>query len=157
MAVRDSKKLSPLQRERALATLRQHAIDIVTGEATWEEIDDIGLTRATHLALSRAIERLKVQPDFYLLDQMPLPNLPCKAVKKGDDLCYSIAAASIAAKVTRDHRMVEMETHFPGYGFARHKGYPSAKHMEALWRLGPSPIHRRSFAPVKRCLEAMSG
>jgi len=156
--VRDSKKLTPRRRERALAELHRHAIAIATGEATAREIDGLGLTRATHLALLRAVTGLRVQPDYLLLDFMrSLPReWPCRAVVDGDDLCYSIAAASIAAKVTRDRWMEAADRCYPGYGFARHKGYPTSAHMEALRQLGPCPIHRTSFAPVRRSLARRS-
>lgn len=153
--VRDSKKLSPLQREQAFEELQRHAAALATGQATAFEIDDLGLTRATRLALTRALRHLTIQPDYLLLDFIrPLPEgLPCEAVVKGDDLCYSIAAASIVAKVTRDKWMREADRWFSGYGFARHKGYATLQHREALKRLGPCPIHRRSFAPVRILLE----
>ena len=153
-SIRDSKRLSPRRREQALAQLHRRAVAVATGEATAREIDEIGLTRATHLAVSRAVRALRVQPDYLLLDFMrSLPEeLPCRAIVKGDGLCYSIAAASIAAKVTRDRWMESVDRCFPGYGFARHKGYATPQHLAALRRLGPCPIHRRSFAPVQESL-----
>ena len=152
--VRDSKKLTPRRREQAFAELQRHSIAIATGEATAHEIDEMGLTQATHLALHRALTVLRVQPDYLLLDFMrSLPQEPpCQAVVNGDDLCYSIAAASIAAKVTRDRWMEAADRCFPGYGFARHKGYATSAHIEALQRLGPCSIHRRSFRPVRKSL-----
>jgi len=153
--VRDSKKLSPLQREQALVELQRHAVALATGQATAREVDNLGLTRAIRLALTRALRSLAIQPDYLLLDFMrPLPDaLPCEAIVKGDDLCYSIAAASIVAKVTRDQWMTDADRRFPGYGFAQHKGYATPQHREALKRLGPCPIHRRSFAPVRVLLK----
>lgn len=153
--VRDSKKLSPLQREQALVELQRNAVALSTGQATTREVDNLGLTRATGLALTRALRSLAIQPDYLLLDFMrPLPKgLPCEAIVKGDDLCYSIAAASIVAKVTRDQWMRDADRRFPGYGFARHKGYATPEHREVLVRLGPCPIHRRSFGPVRVLLK----
>lgn len=153
--VRDSKKLSPSQREEALMELERHALALSTGRAEAWEIDLLGLTRAIRLALERALRGFPIQPDYLLLDFMrPLPEgLPCEAIVKGDDLCYSIAAASIVAKVMRDRWMRDADRRFPGYGFARHKGYATFRHREALKRLGPCPIHRRSFAPVRALLD----
>jgi len=152
--VRDSKKMTPHQREQAFAEIQRHTVAVSTGEATAREIDGLGLTRAVHLALTRALQSLPLRPDYLLMDFMhALPEgLPCRALVDGDDSCYSIAAASIAAKVTRDRWMEAADRCFPEYGFARHKGYATQAHLDALHCLGPCPIHRRSFAPLQKRL-----
>ncbi len=149
--VRDSKQLSARQRETVLPLLTDVAIAIATGSASPEEIDRLGIVPAVSLAMSRAVESLSVTPDYLLLDAFPLPDsrLPQKTISKGDALCTSIAAASIAAKVGRDNVMRELDGEFPGYGFASHKGYCSSGHMAALIELGPSEVHRITFAPVR--------
>ena len=149
--IRDSKQLTPAQREEAADILKEKALSMVTGFATHEEIDRIGIAPATRLAMARAINALPLQPQFLLLDAFPLPDvdIPQKAIVRGDALCLSIAAASIIAKVERDRVMVEQDGRYPGYGFASHKGYASSYHLEALRDRGPSPIHRHSFAPVR--------
>lgn len=153
-SVRDSKQMTPLQREVAFAEIQRHALGVSTGEATAREIDGLGLTRAVHLALTRALQSLPLRPDYLLVDFMhALPEgLPCRALVDGDDSCYSIAAASIVAKVTRDRWMEAADRCFPGYGFAEHKGYATPAHLEALRCLGPCPIHRRSFSPLRQPL-----
>ena len=149
--IRDSKQLTPAQREEAADILKEKALSMSTGVATHEEIDRIGIVAATNLAMARAINALPLQPQFLLLDAFPLPDvdIPQKAIVRGDALCLSIAAASIIAKVERDRVMVENDGRYPGYGFASHKGYASSYHLEALRDRGPSPIHRHSFAPVR--------
>lgn len=149
--VRDSKQLTAPQREEAADVLRDKALSMATGLASNEEIDRVGIAPATRLAMERAINALPLQPQFLLLDAFPLPDvdIPQKAIVRGDALCLSIAAASIIAKVERDRVMVEHDGRYPGYGFASHKGYASSYHLEALRERGPSPIHRRSFAPVR--------
>jgi len=149
----DSKQLTARQRERLYAQLTTLAgvaiglavIDVAT-------IDRVNILRATHLGMRQAAEQLA--PDFILVDGLPVPGLPCASrnLVHGDARCASIAAASIIAKVTRDRLMVQAETDYPGYGFARHKGYGTAEHLAALQRLGPCPLHRRSFAPVAAAL-----
>lgn len=149
----DSKQLSARQRERLYAALRQEAA-IGIGVAVIEvaTIDRLNILRATHLGMRQAAAELA--PDFILVDGLPVPGLPCEslALVQGDARCASIAAASIIAKVTRDRLMVAAEETYPGYGFARHKGYGTAAHLAALRRLGPCPLHRRSFAPVAAAL-----
>ena len=135
----------PLAPEALVPLIEEHAIDWGLGWVPPSEIDDVGLHRAGLLAMERAVAALTVPPDAVLVDGRHLPALevPMRALVKGDQLSVSIAAASILAKVARDAVMVELDTIHPGYGFARHKGYPVAEHSEALARLGPTPIHRR--------------
>lgn len=147
----DSKKLSPEQREQIYAELRADArLVIAVGLATAEEIDRLNILRASHLAMERAIRALPEVPDGLLIDGRPVRPFPFvhRAVVGGDGLCFSIAAASIVAKVERDRLMEQAESDFPGYGFARHKGYGTSAHQQALASFGVTPLHRRSFAPV---------
>lgn len=152
--VNDSKVLSSLQRERAFEAIQKNALACAVGSASALEIDESGLTLAVERALLRAIHALGVSPDFLLCDFMRLPSIriPFEAVVDGDALSCSVGAASIAAKVTRDRFMQEMDRLYPGYGFARHVGYATPEHLAALERLGPCPEHRRSFAPVREAL-----
>lgn len=148
----DSKKLSPSRRESFFAMLSgSPAVRYGVGRAEVEEIDSLNILRATHLAMRRALEALLVPPDHVLVDGLPVPGLPCPStpIVRGDSLSLSIAAASIVAKVTRDREMVEMDLLYPQYGFAAHKGYGTAAHMQALLEYGPCPIHRISFRPVR--------
>ena len=148
----DSKQLSAAQREAFYEALMA-APGVERGIASVDagRIDALNILRATHLAMKEAAAQLLPLPDWILVDGLPVRGLPAghTAVVKGDALSYSIAAASVLAKVTRDRWMVECDRQYPGYGFALHKGYGTAAHMEALRRLGPCPIHRRSFAPLK--------
>ncbi len=148
---RDSKLLSPAQRERLVEPIRAAALASATGLATREEIDALGIVPATRLAMQRAIDALGVTPDALLIDAVKLPALalPQKSIIHGDQISLSIACASILAKVTRDRLMIEMDARLPGYGFARHKGYGTAVHRTALETLGASVEHRVSFAPIK--------
>ena len=149
--IRDSKQLTPLQREDAFAALHRQASTLEVGVCSPGEVDELGIVGATRLAMHRALSSAALLPQYLLLDAFPLPNvdIPQKAIIKGDVKCLSIAAASIVAKVTRDRLMrLEEEAH-PGYGFARHKGYGTREHIRNLQLLGPCPIHRRSFAPVR--------
>jgi ribonuclease HII len=118
------------------------------------EIDALNILRATHLAMARALAALQPPPEFALVDGLPVKGLPCphRAIVRGDSLSLSIAAASIIAKVTRDHQLLELDRQFPGYGFAAHKGYGTALHQRALRELGPTPQHRRSFRPIRALL-----
>jgi len=147
----DSKKLSAKRREffYTLLTACPHA-QIGIGSASVEEIDSINILRATHLAMRRALEALDGLPELALVDGLPVKGLPLphQAIVGGDATSLSIAAASVIAKVTRDRLMVEMAATYPGYGFERHKGYGTRIHLEALHKLGPCPIHRKSFGPV---------
>jgi ribonuclease HII len=149
--VRDSKCLIPAMRERLFPRIQEITLSIGIGTASPEEIDSLGIALATRLAMKSAIEQLSPVPQHLLIDYFHLPELPIpqKGIVNGDGLCLSIACASIIAKVTRDRLMVEMDGVHRGYGFARHKGYGTEKHLACLNRLGPSPIHRRSFQPLK--------
>ncbi len=149
--VRDSKMLSPAQREALVAPIRAHALACATGLATRAEIDDIGIVGATRLAMMRAVRALGVAPDALLIDALALPALalPQNAIIRGDQQSLSIACASILAKVTRDKMMIELDGELPGYAFACHKGYGTAAHRAALAALGASHEHRVSFAPIK--------
>jgi ribonuclease HII len=147
----DSKKVSAAKREQLHAILTTTAgILWAVAEAAVEEIDRLNILRATHLAMARAVQGLPSKPDHALVDGLPVRGLPVDhtAVVEGDTLSLSIAAASIIAKVTRDRLMVELDTRFPQYGFARHKGYGVREHLVALRKHGPCPAHRRTFAPV---------
>ena len=149
--IRDSKKLSARQRERAEARIRAEAVAIGIGSVEPDVIDRINILQATHEAMRLAYSQLDPLPDFVLIDGLPVRVFPCesrKALVQGDSHSVSIAAASIVAKVARDRLMCAYDTVYPEYGFAGHKGYGSAKHMDALREHGPCPIHRRSFAPV---------
>ncbi len=149
--VRDSKQLSPRQRERQKAAIEQVATAIGVGWATAAEVDGMGVVPATRLAMARALHRLEGRVDALLIDYLLLPDisLPQRALPKADSLCLSVAAASIVAKVERDRLMIALDSTIPGYGFARHKGYGTRQHREALARLGPSPIHRMSWEPLR--------
>jgi ribonuclease HII len=148
----DSKQLTPARRESFFAFLTASAeIQFALAATGPAEIDKINILRATHRAMNAALAALPAPPDHVLVDGLPGPSLPFPqtALVKGDALSYSIAAASVLAKVTRDRAMLEWDRRYPGYGFARHKGYGTPEHLAALVRFGPCPIHRRSFAPVK--------
>jgi ribonuclease HII len=155
----DSKKLSAKARAALEIEIKQVAVAWCIGLASIEEIEELNILHAAGLAMCRAIEGLSVKPDMALVDGNYAFKLPCpiKTVIKGDSLSCSIAAASILAKEARDRIMVEMDTLYPGYGFAGHKGYHAAIHLEGLRRLGPSPIHRMSWAPVKAALAGELG
>ncbi|MFV8781820.1 ribonuclease HII [Microbulbifer sp. SA54] len=153
----DSKKLSEKKRDLLFDEIREKALSFAIARATVEEIDQLNILQASLLAMRRAVEQLAVQPEFVLVDgnRKPVWGYDCDTVVKGDDRVAAIAAASILAKVTRDREMTLLDQCYPGYGLAGHKGYPTKLHMEALERLGPSPIHRRSFGPVRRQLELL--
>ncbi len=148
--VRDSKQLSAEQRTMAAAAILRHAVDVGVGWSSHHVVDESGLTAANMHAMARAVRRLKLRPDSLLIDYFRLApcDLPQTCVTRGDSRCLSIAAASVVAKVFRDRWMEKCENRFPGYGFAQHKGYGTPAHRRALERLGPSPIHRLSFAPL---------
>ena len=148
----DSKKLTPLQREQADLEIREKALAVSIGEAGPEEIDRHGIVAATRLAMLRAVRGLSPQPQHLLVDYLSLDEvgLPSTPVTRGDSLSCSIAAASIVAKVARDRLMCRTTNHWPGYGFHQHKGYATPTHLRQLFRLGPAPIHRFTFAPVRR-------
>lgn len=149
--VRDSKQLTPARRQLLSEHIHEIATSIGIGIASHEFIDTQGLTRARRLAMKTAIDQLSPPPESLLIDYLSLPNvpLPQKGIKNGDSLCVSIACASIMAKVYRDRMMTELDQAYPGYGLAQHKGYGTKKHLSCLRRLGPSPIHRQSFKPVR--------
>jgi ribonuclease HII len=151
----DSKTLSALRREALAAQVRAHATGWALGMASVEEIDRLNILQATLLAMQRAVQGLAMTPDLVLVDGNRAPRLSCpvRTVVRGDALVKSISAASILAKVARDAILQHLDGEYPGYGFAIHKGYPTAAHQRALETLGPSPVHRRSFAPVRRLLE----
>ncbi|MBL4691925.1 MAG: ribonuclease HII, partial [Magnetovibrio sp.] len=152
----DSKKLKAAKREILLARLMEcDAVQLGLGIASVEEVDHVNILQATFLAMKRAVENLALVPDFALIDGNKIPpHLPCpaEAVIKGDGLSLSIAAASIQAKVARDHMMVELDLLHPGYGWANNAGYGTKQHQEGLKRLGITPHHRKSFAPIRKIL-----
>ncbi|HWP24183.1 MAG TPA: ribonuclease HII, partial [Candidatus Binatia bacterium] len=161
--IRDSKLLTPKQREKLAPLIRQSALNWGLGVVDVADIDRINILKASLLAMLKALEGLNARPDCVLIDghqQIPTEFLSAsrcfaarslyqKTIISGDQLCVSIAAASIVAKVARDEMMVELDKRFPEYGFASHKGYACDAHLEALRRYGPSPVHRRSFQPVR--------
>ncbi len=153
--VRDSKLLTPDQRESLSPLIHEAAITIGVGMVYPDIIDSRGMTKAVRLAMKRAIENLLPQPDYILIDYLTLPDfqIPQKGVENGDTLCFSIACASIVAKVFRDHLMNELDKKYPGYGLAQHKGYGTEEHVACLRKLGPSPLHRHSFQPVKNAAQ----
>ena len=148
--VRDSKQLSPEAREYLYYFIKETAITYGVGASSSEVIDTLGIAKATRLAMIEAIERLMPQPQYLLIDYVRLveTQLPQKGIKHGDSLCFSIACASIIAKVARDKLVTEMDKEFPGYGFAGHKGYGTEEHLKCLREKGPCKLHRRSFRPV---------
>ena len=143
----DSKKLTDKKRRELFPIIEEQAIAFGLGWASQEEIDEINILQATFLAMSRAVEQLKIRTDLALVDgnRAPALDLPVETVVKGDSLSASIAAASVLAKVSRDDVMLRMAEEYPGYGFEVHKGYGTKAHYEALRKFGPSPIHRRTF------------
>lgn len=151
----DSKKLTEKRREALFVEIQEKALSFCIARASVAEIDEINILQASLLAMHRAVAGLSVQPEYVLVDGNKVPKWPYKAeaVVKGDSRVPAIAAASILAKVTRDREMVAFDSVYPGYGMAGHKGYPTKVHMEALQRLGVTPIHRRSYAPVRAILE----
>jgi ribonuclease HII len=147
----DSKLCTPRQRDLLYDLICQVAVSWAVSLVPAEIIDEIGIVPATRQAMRNALTRLSPTPDALLIDALELPTVqvPQRALKQGDRMCLTIAAASILAKVTRDRAMVAIEKKHPGYGFARHKGYGTRQHQEALRRLGPLDIHRWYFAPVR--------
>ena len=153
----DSKKLSEKKREFLYGQIKQHALAWALGRAEVEEIDELNILHASMLAMSRAVQNLQQVPDCVLVDGNRIPpGLPCvaEAVIKGDSRVEAIAAASILAKVTRDRELILLDQQHPGYGLAGHKGYPTKAHIQAIEMLGVLPIHRRSFAPVRKILQS---
>lgn len=152
--LRDSKKLSPRRREELALLIMEQAQAWSVARASVAEIDELNILQASLLAMHRAVRALDPQPSYVLVDGNRLPrwDYPSEPVVKGDDRVPAIAAASILAKVQRDRELVDLERQYPGYGFAAHKGYPTASHLEALRTLGVTPVHRRSFGPVRALL-----
>ncbi|MEC8856121.1 MAG: ribonuclease HII [Chloroflexota bacterium] len=155
----DSKKLSQARREHAADIVHQHALAVGVGMVGPEDIDRMGIGHAALAAMLRAVGQLQLEPGHLLLDFIHVREFPYTydTIVKGDSRSYSIAAASNVAKVTRDRLMVAAEETYPGYHFAKHKGYPTKAHFERLNELGPCPIHRRSFAPVAQACMQFSG
>lgn len=154
LGLMDSKKLTEKKRNALYDEIKEKALCWAIGRAEPEEIDKLNILWATMKAMERAVAGLSLTPDMVLVDGNRCPNLPMasQAVIKGDSLVQEISAASILAKVTRDREMEQLDKLYPDYGFAKHKGYPTAFHMEKLASLGATPYHRKSFAPVKRAL-----
>lgn len=154
--VRDSKLLSPRQREKAAKAIKVHAHAWAIGSASAQEIDSLNIRAASHLAMQRAIAALHTTPDILMIDGTPAQiskTIPTVCIVKGDQLSYSIAAASVLAKVARDSLMQELAIQFPSYGFASHKGYGAQLHMAALQTYGITEHHRRTYAPVARLVD----
>jgi ribonuclease HII len=154
----DSKKLSARRRNTLAAEIRERAVCWAVASASVEEIDSLNILRASLLAMQRAVEALRVQPASIQVDGLHVPDvaMPASAIVKGDTKVPAISAASILAKVARDELLLQLHAAYPQYGFDRHKGYGTALHMEVLRRLGPTPSHRRSFAPVRDALKILN-
>ena len=152
--LRDSKKLTSSRRETLAQLIMSRALGWAIGSASVAEIDELNILQASLLAMHRAVRALQPQPEYILVDGNRLPRwqYASEAVVRGDDKVPAIAAASILAKVYRDNALIALDSVYPGYGFASNKGYPTAAHLRALESLGVTPIHRRSFAPVKKIL-----
>lgn len=155
LGLKDSKQLSAAQREMLADEVKAHALAWAVAWADHHEIDELNILQASLLAMSRAVAALSLAPVLVLVDGNRCPALPypVSAILKGDSKVPAISAASILAKVERDAAMLRLDAQYPGYGFAEHKGYPTAAHLAALERQGVSAVHRRSYAPVRRCLE----
>lgn len=152
----DSKTLSARRREELSVLIRARALCWALGRAEVEEIDRLNILQATLLAMQRAVMALSIQPELVLVDGNQAPRLayPVTTIIRGDASVPSISAASILAKVARDAEMCDLDRHYPGYGFSVHKGYPTRAHVDALLKQGVSPVHRRSFGPVRQVLTA---
>jgi ribonuclease HII len=157
--VRDSKLLTAKRREVLLPVIHEVALAVGVGWAEPADVDQFGVVAATRRAMTRAVEalngRMAGQAEALLIDHLRLPglNLPQRALPKADCRCLTVAAASIVAKVERDRLMIALDEDYPGYGFARHKGYGTAQHREALRKLGPAPIHRMSWRPIRQRMD----
>jgi ribonuclease HII len=152
----DSKALTPERRQSLAVLIRERALAFSIASASAEEIDRINIREASRLAIRRAVEGLRPPCDYLLVDALPIDlPVPQQALVKGDARVAAIAAASILAKTERDALMLELDARYPGYGIARHKGYPTAEHIAALRSLGPTPLHRRSFSPVQEALQGV--
>lgn len=151
----DSKAISEKRRLELYQEIVERSLAWGAGRAEPQEIDCINILQATLLAMQRAIANLAMEPELVLVDGNCVPKLPfpVRAIVRGDSLVPAISAASIIAKVSRDREMIRLEEEYPGYGFSRHKGYPTREHITQLARLGVTPHHRRSFSPVKRLLD----
>lgn len=152
--VTDSKKLTEKKRERLELEIQQHALAWAIGRAEVEEIDEVNILQASLLAMKRAVEGLSLTPEHVQIDGNRCPQIdyPVEAIVRGDSLIPAIGAASILAKVARDRELIAMHEHYPEYNFAKHKGYPTKAHFTALETHGASPVHRRSFGPVRRII-----
>jgi len=156
--VRDSKELDSRRREALFDLINDAAVAVGTGIILPEVIDSVNIFRATKLAMMEAVEKLPRQPAFLLIDRVSLTQcpIPQRGITRGDKSCLSIACASILAKVARDRIMEELDGLHPGYGFARHKGYGTREHISCLQKLGPSPVHRLYFAPVRNVIASQN-
>ena len=156
--VRDSKKLSSRKRESLFDLINKEAMAVGIGIVPPQTIDSINILKATRLAMMQAVEKLPKQPNFLLIDRLSLSQcpIPQRGITRGDESCLSIACASIIAKVTRDRMMEGFDQTYPGYGFAQHKGYGTRKHISCLRKLGPSPIHRLYFTPVRNAIASQN-
>ena len=154
----DSKKISEKKRDALYDEIVKNSVSWSVGRASVSEIDQLNILQASMLAMHRAVLGLSIQPEYVLVDGNRLPNwdFPAEAVVKGDSRVREISAASIVAKVTRDREMEALDNKFPGYGFAKHKGYPTALHLQVLADKGPCAIHRNSFGPVKQIVQQTS-
>lgn len=153
----DSKKLTEKKREKLFVEIQEKALAWAIAESSAAEIDELNILQASLLAMRRAVEKLQIKPDHVLIDGNKLVSglqMSCEAVIGGDALHAEISAASILAKVTRDYQMIQLDAKYPEYGFAKHKGYPTKAHFEAIAEFGVIDEHRRSFGPVKKVLEA---
>ena len=150
----DSKKLSEKKRDEFELLIRANAVAWAVAAVDVETIDRINIRRASLLAMRLAVEQLALSPDYLLIDGIDTIDWPCpqQSVIQGDAISLSIAAASVLAKVHRDRMLVELDSQFPGYGLASHKGYGCPQHLDALARLGPTPLHRKSFSPVSQSI-----
>ena len=153
--LKDSKKLSEHRRDELALEIKQYARAWAIAECSIEEIDELNILHASMLAMKRAIESLAIRPELALIDGNRCPKLAIavKAIVKGDDKVPAISAASILAKTARDAVMLDLHRQYPEYGFDRHKGYPTAYHLEQLSIHGVSPVHRKTYAPVRKILE----
>ncbi|MDO4222911.1 MAG: ribonuclease HII [Acinetobacter sp.] len=151
----DSKKLSEKKREKLFDEIQANALAWCIAEASHDEIDELNILQATLLAMRRAVEGLAIRPDLVWIDGNKIPqglSMPCEAVIGGDALHANISAASILAKVTRDRQMMQLDAQYPQYGFAKHKGYPTKAHMQAIMQFGVLKEHRRSYRPIQQAL-----
>jgi len=156
--VRDSKELNSGKRESLFESINKEAIAVGIGIVPSQVIDSVNILKATRIAMMQAVEKLSKKPNFLLIDRIGLSQcpIPQRGITRGDKVCLSIACASIIAKVTRDRMMEEFDKTYPGYGFARHKGYGTGSHLSSLQKLGPSPIHRLYFAPVRNIVASQN-